>query len=151
VDEFDGVGIYDVLEHVEDDRGVLDSIGRALHQDGFVIITVPQHPALWSAVDVQAHHVRRYTWRGLEALLHEVGFTVEYATSFVTALLPVMWLSRMSKRDCLKEVDPLDELRLPAWLNRLFGGALSVEARLLAAGFRFPIGGSLLILARRTK
>jgi hypothetical protein len=106
---------------------------------------------LWSAVDVQAHHVRRYTRRGLESLLRDTGFAIEYATSFVTALLPVMWLSRLTKRGQDRDIDPLDELRLPNWLNKSFAAVMNIEAAALSAGFRLPIGGSLLVLARRIK
>ena len=62
-DHFDAIGAFDVLEHIEDDVAVIEEVGRALRPDGMFVMTVPQHPALWSPQDDHAYHVRRYTSR----------------------------------------------------------------------------------------
>ena len=59
--EFDVVGAFDVIEHIEDDRAVLREMHRAAVPGGGILLTVPQHPFLWSEFDRQARHVRRYT------------------------------------------------------------------------------------------
>src|SRR4029077_3091822 len=46
--EFDLVGMYDVLEHIDDDVAVLREVARVLRPGGSVLLTVPQHPRLWS-------------------------------------------------------------------------------------------------------
>lgn len=58
--EFDLVGAFDVLEHIDDHLGALRGMRRAVRPGGCVVLTVPQHEWLWSSVDEQAHHVRRY-------------------------------------------------------------------------------------------
>jgi len=57
--EFDMVGAFDVLEHIDQDEQVLNEIHRALKPNGGLLITVPQHPWLWSQADIEAHHKRR--------------------------------------------------------------------------------------------
>src|SRR5262245_59889697 len=59
-DEFDVVGAFDVIEHIEEDRSVLRAMRETLVPGGSLLLTVPQHPFLWSQYDERAHHVRRY-------------------------------------------------------------------------------------------
>ncbi len=40
---FDVIGAYDVLEHIEDDRGALAQFHRACRPGGGIVLTVPQH------------------------------------------------------------------------------------------------------------
>ena len=61
--EFDLVCAFDVLEHIEDDGAVLEQLVSALVPGGGIILSVPQHPFLWSQLDVYSHHKRRYNGR----------------------------------------------------------------------------------------
>ena len=46
--DFDVVGAFDVIEHVEEDVAVLTSIRTSVRPGGGVVLTVPQHPSIWS-------------------------------------------------------------------------------------------------------
>lgn len=148
-DEFDVVGGFDVIEHVEDDRAVLAELRAAAVPGGGLLLTVPQHPALWSEYDARAGHVRRYGARELRTKVMEAGLEVVRMTSFVAVLLPFMYLSRRAQRAPGAGYDPLAELRIAPWLNRVLEGALGAEQALIRAGMGFPAGGSLLVVARR--
>lgn len=43
VDEFDAIGAFDVLEHIEEDEQVLVQMHDALRPGGVILLTVPQH------------------------------------------------------------------------------------------------------------
>jgi SAM-dependent methyltransferase len=144
--EFDAVGAFDVLEHITEDEEVLRAMHRALRPGGGVLLTVPQHPALWSMQDEYAGHRRRYTRSGLAAKLSAAGFTDIHGTSFVSLLLPVMALARWRKR---RAADPFDELRIGGIANLLLEKVLDVERGLIQLGVAFPFGGSLLLVARK--
>lgn len=60
VNEFDVIGAFDVLEHIQEDDTVLLKMYRALKPSGGIAITVPQHPRQWSYQGDYACHVRRY-------------------------------------------------------------------------------------------
>ena len=145
---YDVIGAFDVIEHIQDDMCVLGQLGQALRSGGGLILTVPQHPWLWSAQDDFAHHVRRYRVGELEGKLAESGFVVRWSSSFVSLLLPVLALSRLARRKKAgPECDPFAEFKLPRWLNACLLGIMRTEIALLKAGIRFPAGGSRVIVA----
>jgi SAM-dependent methyltransferase len=150
---FDAVGAFDVIEHVGEDGAVLASIHRALKPGGIVVLTVPQHKWLWSATDRHAMHKRRYTRQDLSAKLVAAGFEILRCTSFVTALLPVMYLSRLAKRrrpETSAETD-LYELEISPAANAVCSAAMRIDEALIGIGLSLPAGGSLLAVARKTK
>ena len=146
-EEFDAVGAFDVIEHIQNDAAVLANVRAALRPGGGLLLTVPQHEWLWSETDVAAHHVRRYTRSGLRDSLAGAGFEILRITSFMTLLLPAMWLARRRRGDGMQEVEA--ELDLPAPVNAIGRMALGLDSALIRAGINLPFGGSLLAIARR--
>jgi SAM-dependent methyltransferase len=147
VEDFDVLGAFDVVEHIDEDEAVLKAMFRALRPGGGLLLTVPQHPFLWSAVDDWSRHRRRYTRAELLGKLARAGFQTLRATSFSTLLLPAILLARA--RPAPAEFDPCFELRIHPALNAVFGGLSSVEHALIRAGYSFRVGGSLFVVARR--
>jgi SAM-dependent methyltransferase len=147
---FDAIGAFDVLEHIAEDTAVLASVWRALKPGGIVVLTVPQHKWLWSATDDQAMHKRRYTRRELLAKLAAAGFVLLRGTAFVTTLLPVMYLSRLAKRrqQASSEAE-LYELDISPVANTVCAAAMRIDEALIGMGVSLPVGGSLLVVARK--
>jgi SAM-dependent methyltransferase len=141
------IGSFDVIEHIDADECVLTNFNRALRPGGFLLLTVPQHPWLWSAADDYAHHVRRYTDKELKRKVLHAGFRIVYCTSFVSLLLPLMALQRLSPRN--QNYNPDDEFKISPLLNAALYLVMQLELILLRLGLRFPAGGSLLLLARK--
>ena len=150
-DEFDVIGAFDVLEHIKDDESVIAEVGRALRPGGGFLVSVPQHPSLWSLQDVHAHHVRRYTARDLRHKVEAAGFEVVRMTSFVSLLLPMMVAARLRARECRADdgFDAMEELRQPRAVDAALGVAMTIERSLIRHGLSFPAGGSLLMVARK--
>ncbi len=88
--EFDVVGAFDTLEHIEQDLTVMQNIYKALKPAGFFFISVPQHRFMWSEVDVRSFHKRRYSRKELLEKLEQAGFKIVYTTSFVFTLFPAI-------------------------------------------------------------
>jgi SAM-dependent methyltransferase len=145
---FDLVCAFDVLEHIDDDTRALDGMRAALRPNGGLVLTVPQHPWLWSQADTYAQHERRYTRRELVTKLERAGFRIDRCTSFVTLLMPLMIASRVRERMGAK-FDPLSEFRIPRVVDRFFDAVAGAEQAVLATGVSLPVGGSLLAVARR--
>lgn len=147
--EFDCIGAFDVLEHIEEDKEVLLQIHQALQPGGLLILTVPQHEWLWSQADVNACHVRRYKAKNLHSLVHQAGYEILRSTSFVFSLLPLMYLSRLLQKKATKNNDPYHELNLPSALNFFLEKMLDLEISFIRKGINFSVGGSRLLIARK--
>ena len=149
VDEFDVVGAFDVLEHIDQDGEVLKQIHKSLKPNGYVVMTVPQHAWLWSAVDEYARHERRYSATGIHSKLDSANFHIVKSTSFVTSLLPLMMLSRKLPKQGKTVFDPLAEFRINPLVNRVLETLMNLEIAGIGLGFSYPVGGSRLVVAKK--
>ena len=145
------VGMFDVLEHIEDDGGLLRLLHDLLAPGGRLYLTVPKHPGLWSAHDEESGHQRRYTSARLRAVVEGAGFTVERQTSFFSALLAPMALRRVVQRSPRKGVAAAEVTDPTGGGGALAGGLdrlLAHERRSLRRRDR-RTGTSILLVARR--
>ncbi len=147
-------GIFDVLEHIEDERGFLAALHRHLRPGGRLYLTVPAYASLWSVEDEIAGHFRRYGRRSLASSLDAAGFEIEYLTHLFWLLpLPIALLralpSRLGFRPTDNRAATLREHGADIGIaGRLVAAALAWEPRAIAAGRTIPFGGSLLCVAR---
>ena len=148
-DEFDIMGAFDILEHIEDDSLVLSQIYQAAKKGGGIILTVPQHKFLLSQADRSARHVRRYTAWELRGKVKNAGFKVTDTFSFLSLLLPIMAIARLKNRKSNKRYSILDELKPGGFANAAFGKVLDLERGLIQRGVRLPFGGSLFLIAHK--
>jgi SAM-dependent methyltransferase len=145
--QFDAIAALDVIEHLDDDRKALSEIFNALKPGGGLLVTVPQHPWLWSAVDEFSRHRRRYRRRDLLEKARAAGFEVLRCTSFFSSTVPLIVISRFRRRG--QAFDAAAELRIPRPLNAVAAALLQPEWLLIRAGVSLPIGSSLVVVARR--
>ncbi|GAA5785972.1 hypothetical protein YWS52_22950 [Chitiniphilus shinanonensis] len=149
VEEFDVVGAFDVLEHIKEDVDVIRQAHKSLNPGGLFVVTVPQHAWLWSAADEYACHERRYGAKEIEGKIKAVGFEIVQSTSFVTALLPFMVVSRFFQKIKWVKFNPSSELNINSFINPLFKTLLRFELAIIKRGGAYPAGGSRLIVARK--
>lgn len=148
------VGLFDVLEHLDDDRGMLSWLASVLEPGGVLAVTVPAHPALFDETDVLAHHRRRYRRAELASKLGAAGFEIRALTHFMFPLAPALYLGRRigrwrglggatatARRDA--------ELRVIPGLNGMLLGLLRLERRLFGR-VSLPMGTSILAIAVRS-
>lgn len=151
--QFDLVGMFDVLEHINEDRETLKAVHSALRPGGKVLLTVPAHQALWSYFDEAARHCRRYSADGIRRKLEDSGFEVEFLTQFMASIFPVVWAYRKLNlgRNAVQSAHDRarDEFRLVPIVNGLLTGLLHLEAKWVGRGHSLPIGTSLVVVARK--
>jgi SAM-dependent methyltransferase len=148
LDVFDLVGAFDVVEHIADDERVVRGMRAATRTGGGAIVAVPQHPWLWSRADDIAHHQRRYRRGELEAKLLRNGFEVLFSSSFTALLLPLMAASRLISRADEKDDGVQREFALNRHVNDFLATILRTEVRATLAGWRWPAGGSRIVVGR---
>lgn len=144
-ESFDLVVCLDVLEHLEDDAGVLRELRRVVRAGGRLLVTVPAHPLLWSDHDDLAHHVRRYTRATLRDVALGAGWAEPWMTGFNVAMLAPIAALRLAQRLRPPGATQRSDLeRSPAWADALLFHVLRAEAAWLRRGHAFPAGLSLL-------
>ena len=149
--EFDAIGAFDVLEHIEEDEQVMENVYKALKPRGFFFITVPQYEWMWSLEDDLACHKRRYTKKELVSKLTKAGFEIKMVNSFVFMLFPFMALQRVLnvRKEIKENADITETLKLPGLVNSVFYRAMRMDVWAIRNNIPLPWGGSLVCVARR--
>jgi SAM-dependent methyltransferase len=148
VRELDGVGLFDVIEHLPDDVGAIKIAAGYVKSGGAVLITVPSHPCLWSQMDEASGHQRRYSRGALLKAMASANLQVESCRPFFGLLLPGLLLRRMVRsrhshsvlRTCLQPP--------PRFINAVLRVATELEGVLCQKGLTV-FGTSWLALGRK--
>jgi len=85
---YDLVCAFDVIEHVENDALAMAELHRVCRSGGFLLLSVPACPFLWSHHDEINHHHRRYTRETFAAVLANAPGDLQRLTYFNTLLFP---------------------------------------------------------------
>lgn len=130
---FESVVMLNVLEHIEDDVGVLASLQALLEPAGRIIIYVPALNALYGKMDRKLGHYRRYSkWRFNE-IARDAGLEI-VTLSYMNALAIPGWLA-FSRSDTDRTYGP----SLAAWDRTGVRLSRAIEGRI-----RAPVGLNLL-------
>jgi SAM-dependent methyltransferase len=145
------IGLFDVLEHIEDDLAFLTRINTLLKTDGIVYITVPAYSWLWSDEDSSAGHFRRYTITSLTKKLVQAGFKIEFSTYMFRFLpLPIFLLrsipSRLGRLTTSNNV-ARDHIVRKSIGNNALNFVLMREIQYIKRNSPMNFGGSCLIAA----
>jgi SAM-dependent methyltransferase len=148
---FDLIVMTDVLEHLDDEAGALRALRARLRFGGWLLMTVPAIPWLWSDHDVTHHHRRRYGANELRTLVRGAGLDVTYLSYYNFILFPLIAgariLQRLQRRD-RAEVNGRHDLAMPSpSINAILQRIFSSE-RYLIGRTRVPLGVSLIVVAR---
>ena len=142
--DYDLIGAFDVIEHIEDDRAALAAIATKLKPGGKFMMTVPAHPWMWTAHDVANHHKRRYSKRSLRALVEGSPMRLQKIGYFNSLLFPVAVAERTVSK--LRGKDDGDVSLPPAPLNAALEAVFASE-RYLVGRLPLPPGLSLFAVA----
>jgi len=148
---FGAAGLFDVVEHIEDDVAFLRSLRPLLAGDAPVYVTVPAYRSLWSVDDDAAGHFRRYSRGTLSAAFAAAGFDVVFSTYFFAPLpLPILLLRSLPSRLGMRRRADATEIAREhggGFGARLLRPLLDAELRRIARGRSIPFGASLLAVA----
>lgn len=116
--------LSEVLEHLNEDYMALKNIASLLSDNGFLIITVPTGPELYSADDELSGHVRRYTKSELNQLLNKSALNI---IEFRKYGFPMIYLYLLCKKFLLKKenIRNITKTRSPKTLKRRLFGFIS--------------------------
>lgn len=141
--------MMDVIEHVDDDVGLIRSYARLMRPGSHILVTVPAFQALFSAHDLFLEHRRRYSRRQLEDAVRAAGLEIVRTRFFFGLILPLAALQRLVERLAVDRgaMVPKSSLkRHGALVNRALIAAHAAELPFL--GINRWLGLSIFCLAR---
>ena len=84
------IGLFDVVEHIKEDKQFLNDINTYLKDAGYLYITVPAYDSLWSQEDIDAGHFRRYTLSSMTKILNDSGFKIDVFPKWLNIVMIVL-------------------------------------------------------------
>jgi SAM-dependent methyltransferase len=146
--KFDLVLLLDVIEHVDDDIGIVKAASGYLKQGGHILVTVPAYEFLWSRHDDINFHKRRYVKAGLRRVFERAGLKIQLLSYYNTILFPGALIGRLGERVFPPKGDRTLEIPSPS-LNSLLTQTFAFEKNLVGR-FPMPFGLSIIGLATQT-
>jgi len=142
-EKFDVVALFDVIEHIADDKQTLKNIRQMLRDKGRVFISVPAHMWLWCKEDELSQHCRRYELSKLKQLVEDSGFEVLFAQNRFLFIIPLLYLrSKLNFRSQEKKLNPV--------VNLLFNIVCTFENWVIDKLRITPFwGGSIFLVAKK--
>jgi hypothetical protein len=139
-EEFDLIGAFDVVEHIEEDKRVL------IPGDG-AVFTVPQHPWLWSEHAERACHKRRYQRHELSDKLQRADIRIIFSNSSVSFLPLLLAVPRRHRHGPSHTLNAGAEFNLPAPANAFLYPVLGLDKSLITQSANLPASGTRLVAA----
>jgi SAM-dependent methyltransferase len=142
---YDAIYSSNVLEHIEDDSKILKQLFDALNPGGVIGIYVPAHPMLYSTMDEQIGHFRRYTRGELKDKVLDAGFSIqslaydEFLGFFASALVKLVGYKNMANLGSKKSLVFYDRFVFP------------ISRALDFLGCRYFLGKNLILIAVKPK
>jgi SAM-dependent methyltransferase len=148
---FDALLSLDVIVHLERGREgeALTEFARVLKPGGLLALRVSALDLLRSRHSEFAHERQRFTRARLTAAVERAGFHVERAT-YMNSLLLLVALFKFRFWEPLTGAASRSGVQPVAkWLDRLLYLPLRLEAGWIGRGGAFPLGQSLVLVARK--
>ena len=141
----DLVLMMDVLEHVDDDRGLLRHYAAKVPSGAHFLVTVPAFAFLWSGHDVFLEHKRRYRLVEIEAAMRDAGLQVVRGAYYFGFVFPLAAAVRLVERNT---IEPRSSLKKHGALtNGILGAVCAAELPLFP--FNRLAGLSAFVLAKK--
>jgi 2-polyprenyl-3-methyl-5-hydroxy-6-metoxy-1,4-benzoquinol methylase len=147
--KFDIITILDVIEHVDEDQKLLESLKDLLTDDGSIVITVPAYQFLFGSHDIIYMHKRRYIKKTLMKVVENSGYQIYKFSYFNTILAPLIILRRFLDRGLKKQGDLKDYDEVPnKFVNNILKAIFGLEKYTLPY-ISMPFGISILCIAKK--
>lgn len=141
----DLVLMMDVLEHVDDDRGLVRHYAEKVPAGAHFLVTVPAFAFLWSGHDVFLEHKRRYRLAEIEGAMRGAGLEIVRGSYYFGLIFPLAAAVRLASRNTTGPRSSLS--RQGGLANGLLTAACAIELPLFP--FNRLAGLSAFVLAKK--
>ena len=147
--QYNLITMFDVLEHIKDDRAAIGALSNLLAPGGMAVITVPAFPVLWSQHDEYLRHFRRYTISGLKTILAgNNNLSISHIHYYNSLLFAPIFLIRLFHK-IFKTNQRGDDKKIPnKFINRFLQAIFSLE-RFWLPNWSLPFGVSIICIIKK--
>lgn len=143
---YDMILLMDVIEHLDDDLGFLQTALTHLKPGGLVALNVPAHMSLFSNYDLVAGHKRRYNADQLNSLFERSSLTPMAMVSWGFSMVPLLVVRKLLLKFVSKEKTIATGF---APKGRLMKSGLDLVSRIEPRlPFQLPLGSSITAFGR---
>jgi len=135
----------DVLEHVQDDLGLLQDYVNESPPRSLFLVTVPAFKYLWGKHDVFLGHYRRYSIKTLNSVVERTGLEVVKSRYLYASLVPVRFIANLLDLFAPKSRNKNHLSSVPDALNSILQNYFITENSLLS-GRKFGLTVALLAI-----
>lgn len=147
---FDVIGAFDVIEHIEQDQESLQAIEGRLNDNGYALFTVPAFQWLWSGHDEINHHKRRYTKAEFKSQLEQAGYDIDFISYYNFWLFPLAASIRTIRKVFKLNNDSTDaQMPKSPIINKTLTFIFSSERFLLSSKIPLPFGLSIIAVCKK--
>lgn len=147
--KYDVIFLFDVLEHVKNDKLFIKNVYFHLKKNGILILNVPSINSLFSKYDYAVGHLRRYNKRTLLKNFNKDMYKICSLNYWGLFLLPVLFLRKFISLFYNKQkTDNIVKLgwRTNNLVNSFFKLVMKIEILTVKNA---PLGSSLMLITRK--
>jgi SAM-dependent methyltransferase len=144
--KFDLICLFDVLEHIADDKKTLINLKNKLKVSGKIVLTVPAYEWLFGPHDTKLHHKRRYSEKKIEAIIKDANLKIVKKSYFNSILFPLIGIVRIYEKIKGKE-SSIEHLMPKKEINYALLTIMKIEAFFLSF-FNLPFGLSMIYIVK---
>ena len=145
--KYDLILAADVIEHIKNDKKIINNLNKILKKNGLIIITVPAYQFLFSKKDQALKHFRRYNRDSLKKLFNSnfKALKISYYNSllFIPIAIAIIFF-KLINRQFIDEAEKKPNNILNCILYSLF----KLEKFILKY-FNFPFGISIISIFKK--
>jgi SAM-dependent methyltransferase len=145
--KYDLILAADVIEHIKNDKKIINNLNKILKKNGLIIVTVPAYQSLFSKKDQALKHFRRYNRNSLKKLFNSNFKTLKISYYNSLLFIPIAFaiiFFKLINRQFVNEV----EVKPNNILNYILYSIFKFEKFILKY-FNFPFGISIISIFKK--
>jgi len=147
IQKYDLILAADVIEHIKDDKKIINDLNKILKKNGLLIITVPAYNFLFSKKDESLKHFRRYNHVNLERLFDKSFLKIKMSYYNFFLFLPISILIIFFKIINYQFINDVEKKPITS-INFIFYSIFRFE-KFILKWVNFPFGLSILSIFKK--
>lgn len=147
--KYNVIFLFDVLEHIKNDKLFLNHVSFHLKKGGYLIINVPSINSLFSKYDFAVGHIRRYDRPSLKKKINLNFYKIRNIEYWGFLLVPVLFLRKFFS--IFYKKNKFDKIVKLGWkvkplTNKIFKFIMNCELNMISNP---PIGSSIMVILQK--